>query len=71
MQPVATAATAEFLELQPVRRVLLVLGRYVVAFLTLGALQNYIVSRHNLYFASKLVVRGGCMVDSEPRTTGL
>ncbi len=42
----ATAATAEFLKLKPVRRVLFILRRYVVALLTLGALQNYVISRH-------------------------
>ena len=67
----ATAAAAELFELQPVGGVLLVLRRYVIAFLALRALQNDIVSRHNLYFAPKLVVRGGCMVYSEPRTTNL
>ena len=43
-----TAATAEFFKLKPVRRVLFILGRYVVTLFALGALQNYIVSRHFL-----------------------
>ena len=40
----ATATTAELLELKPVRRVLFVLGRHVVAFLTIRALQNNVIS---------------------------
>ena len=40
----ATAATTELLELKPVRRVLFVLGRHVIAFLAIRALQNNIVS---------------------------
>jgi len=43
----ATAATTKLFELQPVRRSLFIFCRNVIAFLTLGALQNYIVSRHN------------------------
>jgi hypothetical protein len=42
----AAAAAAELLELQPIRRVLFVLGRHVVALLALGTLQNNIISRH-------------------------
>ena len=34
----ATAATTKFLELKPIRRALLVLGRYVIALFALGAL---------------------------------
>lgn len=41
------AATAtEFTKLQPVGRGLLILGRNVVAALTLIALKHYVVSRH-------------------------
>src|ERR1035437_3489128 len=47
MQRVAAAAPAELFELQPVRRVLFVLGRYVIAFFALSALQNNVISRHN------------------------
>jgi hypothetical protein len=47
MQSVAAATTAKLFELQPTRRVLLVFGRYIIAFFTLGALQNYVISRHN------------------------
>lgn len=51
MQCVATATAAELLELEPVRRVLFVLGRHVVALFALRALQNNIISRHiNLKF---------------------
>ena len=46
VQRMTAAATAELLELQPIRRVLLVLGRYVVALLAFGALQNNVISRH-------------------------
>jgi hypothetical protein len=47
MQSVATAATAKLFEFQPVRRILFVFGRYIIAFFALGALQNYVISRHN------------------------
>jgi hypothetical protein len=46
MQPVAAAATAILIELQPVRRVLFVFCRHVIALFALGALQNYVISRH-------------------------
>jgi hypothetical protein len=49
MHGVATAATAEFFEFQALGRGFLILGRHVVAFLALGALQNYVISRHNFY----------------------
>ena len=38
MQPMAAAATAELVELKPVRRVLFVLCRHVVSLFALGAL---------------------------------
>jgi hypothetical protein len=43
VQPVAATATAELVELKPVRRVLFVLRRHVVPLFALGALQNYVV----------------------------
>jgi hypothetical protein len=46
MQAMAAAATAIFIEFQPVWRVLLILCRRVVALFALGALQNYIISSH-------------------------
>jgi hypothetical protein len=46
VQGVATATTAELLELEPVRRVLFILGRHVVALFALRALQNDVISRH-------------------------
>ena len=46
VQSVATATAAELLELKPVRRILFVFCRYVIAFFALGALQNYVISRH-------------------------
>ena len=44
MQRVATATTAELFELKPVRRVLFVLRRHVIALLTIRALQNDVIS---------------------------
>ena len=44
MQCMAPAATAELFELEPVRRVLFVLRRHVIAFLAIGALQYNVVS---------------------------
>ena len=44
VQCVAAAATAELFELKPVGRGLFVLGRHVIALLTISALQNNIVS---------------------------
>jgi hypothetical protein len=46
VQRVAAAAAAELFELEPVRLVLFVLGRHVIALFALGALQNYVISRH-------------------------
>ena len=46
VQCVAAAAAAELFELEPVRRVLFVLGRHVIALFALRALQNYVISRH-------------------------
>jgi hypothetical protein len=48
VQLVLAAAAAELFELQPVRRVLFVLRRHVVALFALRALQNYVISRHTL-----------------------
>jgi hypothetical protein len=42
----AAAAATELLHLKPVRRVLLVLRRHVIALFALGALQNYVISWH-------------------------
>jgi hypothetical protein len=44
----ATTAT-ELTKLKPVRRGLFILGRYVVAALTLATLKNNIVAWHNLF----------------------
>jgi hypothetical protein len=46
MQSMAAAAAAELFELQAARRVLLVLGRHVVALFALSALQNDVISWH-------------------------
>ena len=55
MYSVATAATAKLFELQATRRVLFVFGRYIIAFFALGALQNYVISRHNFLPILKLL----------------
>ena len=46
MQSMAAAATAKLFKLKPVRRVLFILRRHVVTLFALGALQNYVISRH-------------------------
>jgi hypothetical protein len=46
VQTVTAAATTELVHLKPVRRVLFVLGRHVIALFALGALQNNVISRH-------------------------
>jgi hypothetical protein len=46
MQCVATAAATILFELQPVRRVLFVLCRHVIALFALRALQNNVISGH-------------------------
>jgi len=48
MQRMATAAATEFFELKPVRRVLLVLRRYVIALFALSTLQNNVIPWHFL-----------------------
>jgi hypothetical protein len=48
MQLMFTAPATELFELKPVRRVLFVLGRYVIALFALGALQNNVISRHKI-----------------------
>jgi len=47
VQLMATATTAKLFQLQPSGRVLFVFRRNVIALFTLGALQNYVISRHN------------------------
>lgn len=44
MQSMVTTAAAELFELKPVRRVLLVLGRHIIALFAISTLQNDIVS---------------------------
>jgi hypothetical protein len=46
MQRMAAAAATELLELQPVRGVLFVLCRHVIALFAFRALQNNVISRH-------------------------
>jgi hypothetical protein len=46
VQPMAAAAATELVHFQPVGRVFLVLRRHVIPLFALGALQNYIISRH-------------------------
>jgi hypothetical protein len=50
---VASAPVAELLELQSIRRLLLVLGRDVVAILALRTLKNYVVSRHKVPYSKE------------------
>ncbi len=52
MRSVETAAIAEFLKLQPLRRGLFIFRRRVVATLARRALQHYVIARHNFYFLS-------------------
>jgi hypothetical protein len=46
VQLMLAASPAELFELKPVRLVLFVLGRHVIALFALGALQNNVISRH-------------------------
>jgi hypothetical protein len=46
MQRMAAAAATKLLELKPIRRVLFVLRRHVIALFAFGALQNDVISRH-------------------------
>ena len=46
VHPVAAAAATEFFKLKPSGRVLFIFCRHVIALFALGALQNYIISRH-------------------------
>jgi hypothetical protein len=46
MHTMAAATTAKLFKLKPVRRVLFVFRRHVIALFALGALQNYVISRH-------------------------
>ena len=53
MQLVLAAAATELFELKPVRRVLFVLCRHVIALFALRALQNNVISRHKSLFESR------------------
>ncbi len=55
MQLMTTAATAEFFKLKPIRRVLFILRRRVVALFALSALQNNIISCHKSSTSQKMV----------------
>ena len=46
MISVFAATATELAELKPIRRGLLILGRYVVATLTLITLKNNVIARH-------------------------
>jgi hypothetical protein len=46
MQRVAAAAATILFEFKPVRRVLLIFCRHVIALFALGALQNNVISWH-------------------------
>jgi hypothetical protein len=71
MQRVTPAPTTELLELEPVRRVLFVLGRHVVALFALRALQNNIISRHKNSFVVRrsLFVAAALATNHELRST--
>jgi len=47
MISVFAATATELTELKPVWRGLLILGRYVVAALTVGTLKHYVIAWHN------------------------
>ena len=49
MISVFAATATELAELKPVRRGLLILGRYVVAALTVGTLKHYVIAWHNSF----------------------
>jgi hypothetical protein len=74
VQRVAAATTAELLELEPVRRVLFVLCRYVIALFTIRTLQNDVISSAFRHFLTSIVRRSsfvvrGCSLCNDPRTT--
>ena len=58
MQSVAAAATAKLFKLKPVRRVLFIFRRHVIALFALSALQNNIISWHNSLSGRWPVVSG-------------
>ena len=47
MISVFAATATELTKLKPIRRGLLILGRYIVATLTVSTLKHNVVSRHN------------------------
>jgi hypothetical protein len=49
---VQTAATAEFLEFETLRRRLLILRRYVITALAFGALKHNVIARHDSPYPS-------------------
>ena len=53
MHPVAAAAATVFFKLKPVRRVLFIFCRHVIPLFALGALQNYVISRHIISFVAR------------------
>jgi len=65
MQLMATAATAKLFKLKPVRRVLFILCRYVVALFALSALQNNVISWHNSLSGRWPVVGGQFLAVSD------
>ena len=64
----AAATAAELFELQPVRRVLLVLRRYVIALLTIRTLQNNIVSSAFRHFLPLLCPTNSSLLVVTPTT---
>jgi len=49
MISVFAATATELTELKPIWRGLLILGRYVVAALTVGTLKHYVIAWHNSF----------------------
>jgi hypothetical protein len=64
MQPMAAAAATIFLKLKPVWRVLFIFCRHVVALFALGALQNYVISRH-IFLSGRWSVAGDQRIFSD------
>ena len=62
----AAAAATKLLKLQPVRRVLFVLRRYVIALFALRALQNNVISRHTSFFLFGVPSLGGYLGRLKP-----
>ena len=65
MQSVAAAATTKLFKLKPVRRVLFIFRRHVIALFALRALQNNVISWHNSLSGRWPVVGGQFLAVSD------